>query len=303
MAFSSTSQKPPPLRPNAITYKHLFRLLGYQYKTNHKPNNSRRKEPPGAITPPRQLFAEMMSLWFSTKFHPPASDSTFERQGQIDADQGLLTIVFRTFLYLEDYAGALVVLRAISDLGLEINERTYFIVLRYMARRVYYDVYWARRQTRQPFFAFELMGPFDAQKLDGDPDEVYEWIMEGLLKHNCEKGKDEINGGIPRESWRGRIPTVAEVLQQERYLPGGRIDHCPIVLMLQRALQMRPSVNGLPWGGCVEGEDGVQGSGRDDSRKYGVVGMAEGGADEKVKIRYCLYSSLIYSTPRCICRS
>ncbi|KAF8173847.1 hypothetical protein K438DRAFT_1850126 [Mycena galopus ATCC 62051] len=249
-----------PLRPNAVTYKHLFRILGYQYKTNYKPNSSRRNEPIGTIPPPRQLFAEMMTRWFSTGFHPPASDYASERKGQMDADQGLLTIAFRTLVYQDDYAGALVVLRMIPKLGLQINERTYFIILRFLARRVYYDVYWARRQRRQPFLAFELMGPFDYLKMEQDPEAVYEWIMDGLLKHNAERvpgdededdwgGEERDEGVAVKESWRGRIPTVRDIVRQSGgNLLGGRIDYFPIVNMLRRALQMRPSVNGVPWG-------------------------------------------------------
>ncbi|KAJ6544280.1 hypothetical protein B0H19DRAFT_1170165 [Mycena capillaripes] len=241
-----------PLKPDAITYKHLFRLLGYQYKTAYKPNSSRSKEPIGDITPPRQLFADMMALWFSARLHPPASSLASERQSQIATDQGLLTLAFRTFLYVEDYAGALVVLRTTSDLGLEINERTYSVLMRYLARRVYYDVHRSRLSFKQPFLTFELMGPFPPWKMDQDPEVVYRWIMEGLLKHNCEevdrKGQEEDEDDGPTATWRGRIPTVDEILAQSRNMAGGRVDHFPIVNMLRRALQMRPSRTGMPWG-------------------------------------------------------
>ncbi|KAJ7367499.1 hypothetical protein DFH08DRAFT_828656 [Mycena albidolilacea] len=236
-----------PLRPNAVTYKFLFRILGYQYKTKYRPNRSRAKEPTGTIVPPRRLFADMMVLWFSAGAHPPLSDSVFERQAQLAADQGLLHVALRTFLHLEDYAGALVVLRLVSAMGMRITERTYLIVLRCMARRVFYDVYWAKRQFKQPFFAFELMGPFDHAKMDEDPQEVYEWIMEGLLKHNCEKAKGEGKG--KDEPWKGRIPSVSEIIQPDQKLSGDKINYSPIVVMLQRALQMDGSPkNGVPWG-------------------------------------------------------
>ncbi|KAJ6473176.1 hypothetical protein C8R45DRAFT_1103754 [Mycena sanguinolenta] len=237
-----------PLKPNAVTYKHLFRILGYQYKSNHKPNHSRRHEPTGTVIPPRQLFSEMMSMWFSTSSHPPASDSALERQSQIEMDQALLTIAFRAFLYLDDYGAALAVLRLIPQMGLKINERTYFITLRFLARRIYYDVYWARQLFTQPFLAFELMGPFDHLKMDGDPEEVYRWIMERLLKHNSERAEGEdITRGVT-EAERGRIPTVDAILRHNQRLPGGKIDEYPILKMLRAVLQMRPAAEGLPWG-------------------------------------------------------
>ncbi|KAJ7235306.1 hypothetical protein B0H12DRAFT_1141848 [Mycena haematopus] len=163
-------------------------------------------------------------------------------------DQALLTIAFRSFLYLEDYGAALVVLDLIPKMGLKINERTYFIALRFLARRVYYDVYWARRHSTQPFLAFELMGPFDPHKMDGDPEVVYEWIMERLLKYNCERAAGKTKARGMGETGRGRIPTVGAVLQQDKYLPPGRCDAYPIVNMLNTVLQMRPAVDGLPWG-------------------------------------------------------
>ncbi|KAJ7901662.1 hypothetical protein B0H13DRAFT_1882794 [Mycena leptocephala] len=227
-----------PLKPDADTYKYLFTLLGYLYKSNYKPNNSRRKQTTGAVTPPRQLFADMMSLWFNAELHPPASDVAVERQRQIDMDHTVLTIAFRALLHLDDWAGALVVLRTMIELGLEINERTYFVLLRYMARKVYYSVFRARLSFTQPFFAFELMGPFPHWKIDQEPEVVYRWIMGELLRHNCEKVEGEAKEregmgdlGAPGETWRGR-----------------RIDHYPIVNILRRAMQMRASSTAVPWG-------------------------------------------------------
>jgi hypothetical protein len=244
-----------PLKPDADTYKYLFTLLGYLYKSNYRPNNSRRKQTTGAVTPPRQLFADMMSLWFNAELHPPASDVAVERQRQIDMDHTVLTIAFRAFLHLDDWAGALVVLRTMTELGLEINERTYFVLLRYMARKVYYSVFRARLSFTQPFFAFELLGPFPHWKIDQDPEVVYRWIMGELLRHNCEKVEGEAKEregtgdvGVLGETWRGRIPKIDEILEPDKKLPGGRIDHYPIVNILRRAMQMRASSTAVPWG-------------------------------------------------------
>ncbi|KAJ7492629.1 hypothetical protein FB451DRAFT_541552 [Mycena latifolia] len=218
-----------PLRPDAVTYKHLFRLLGYQYQPEYKPNASRADADIGTVTPPRQLFNDMIALWFSEKFHPPAAADRTHRQQQIEMDQGLLTIAFRAFLYLSDYPAALIALRTMEELGLQITERTYFVLLRYMTRKVYYDIYSARMRRAPPLFAFELMGPFAEHEVQRDADTAYHWIMARLLDHNEEKG-----------TYRGRVPTVEEILEQESTgVSGDTLDHWPLVNILRRAMRIR----------------------------------------------------------------
>ncbi|KAJ7220046.1 hypothetical protein GGX14DRAFT_389438 [Mycena pura] len=231
------------LKPDAITYKHLFRLLGYQYKTNYHRNASRNNKRVAPITPPRQLFADMILLWFSAKFHPPASELASVRRNQFETDQSLLTIAFRAFLYLDDYPAALVVLRTITDVGLRITERTYFILLRYMTRKVYYDVYVARAKSKTPVLALGLLGPFDHRHIDQDADAAYRWIMHRLLAHNRE-GQEQTSS----ESRRGRIPTVSEILKQDLTLSGDTLDFFPLVTILSRALQIRASASEIAWG-------------------------------------------------------
>ncbi|KAJ7063764.1 hypothetical protein B0H15DRAFT_978118 [Mycena belliarum] len=160
---------------------------------------------------------DMMALWFSTKFHPPASEDPRKRRQQIEMDQGLLIIALRAFLYTADLPGALIVLRTTSELGLPITERTYFVVMRFL--------------TRQPLFAFELIGPFDPRAITRDENAAYHWIMERLLAHN---GREGTHHG------------------SETAGPSGeRLDHWPLVNMLQRALQIRAAERAkmsIPWG-------------------------------------------------------
>ncbi|KAJ7740615.1 hypothetical protein B0H16DRAFT_1566987 [Mycena metata] len=208
-----------PLKPNAVTYKLLFRLYGYHHKNNHKPNASRSDQSASSlIPPPRQLFADMMSLWFSARFHPPASSVPAARADQAEVDQSLMDIIFRSFLYLDDYAAAIVVLRTTAELGLRITVRTYFTLLRYMARKVYYDVHVARvKNTVQPVFAFELMGPFEPREIADDDNAAYEWIMGRLLEHNLREAVRSGDGSGVRVSSepRRRVPSVAEILEQD----------------------------------------------------------------------------------------
>ncbi|KAJ7683578.1 hypothetical protein B0H17DRAFT_1074062 [Mycena rosella] len=253
-----------PLKPDPTTYKHLFRVLGYFFKNDYRPNVSRRGSDIGNVVPPRQLFSDMMALWFSTRFHPPAAADPALRRAQRSLDQSLLDIAFRTFLYLDDYPAALVVLRVVSELGLAINERTYFILLRYMARRVYYDVYVSRAKLNHvrgprkrlvtPRFALELLGPFDHRALPHNPNVAYRWLVKRLLENNCERSKKAEGAGeaeVPAATWRGRIPTVAQILDQENNISGDRIDHFPLVAILRRAVQLRPvqlGISQIPWG-------------------------------------------------------
>ncbi|KAJ7039443.1 hypothetical protein C8F04DRAFT_1086729 [Mycena alexandri] len=242
-----------PLKPNAVTYKLLFRLYGYHYKNNHKPNASRNDQPTGSLIPPRQLFADMMSLWFSARFHPPASSVPAARSDQSEADQSLVDITFRSFLYLDDYAAAIVVLRTTVELGLRITVRTYFTLLRYMARKVYYEVHVARvKQTVQPVFAFELMGPFEPREIADDDNAAYEWIMERLLEHNSREAVRGGDGSGVRVSTepRRRVPSVAEILEQDGNPTKMRdpVDVFPLISILRRALQIRASSTEVPWG-------------------------------------------------------
>ncbi|KAJ7124541.1 hypothetical protein C8R44DRAFT_875557 [Mycena epipterygia] len=240
-----------PLRPDAMTYKHLFRLLGYQYKNNYKPNASRRKERVVPITAARQLFSDMMALWFSTKFHPPVSDAPSMRQTQINMDQSLMLLVFRAFLYVHDYPGALVVLRTTSELGLQITTRMYFVLMRYLARKVYYDVYESRMQHKKPLFAIQLIGPFNRCEIDEDPHVAYRWIMERLLEHSCEQPEAKEMVDLDA-SCSHRIPTIDEVLETDALQD--QLDPSPLVRMLHRTMQMQPFAGSsetrvdAPWG-------------------------------------------------------
>ncbi|KAJ7095685.1 hypothetical protein B0H15DRAFT_66645 [Mycena belliarum] len=156
-------------------------------------------------------------------------------------DQGLLIIALRAFLYTADLPGALIVLRTTSELGLPITERTYFVVMRFLTRQVYYDIYRARLKAIQPLFAFELIGPFDPRAITRDENAAYHWIMERLLAHNGREGTHH-----------GSVPTVERILAQETAGPSGeRLDHWPLVNMLQRALQIRAAERAkmsIPWG-------------------------------------------------------
>ncbi|KAJ7056563.1 hypothetical protein C8F01DRAFT_1372566 [Mycena amicta] len=233
-----------PLKPDVFTYKHLFRLLGYQYKTDYDSNLSRKKQRPSVITSPRQLFYDMMTLWFATRFHVAASEDPSIRRTQMKNDEALLTIAFRTFLHLNDYPAALVTLQVFSDLGIPITERTYFILLRYMTRKVYYDVLVARKKRKtKPRLALFLLGNFDSYKIvHREPDVTYKWIMERLL--DMHRGGKEHHDTYKR----GRVPTITEVLEHDVERSGNSLDPWPLSNILRHCIRMQPSTTGEPWG-------------------------------------------------------
>ncbi|KAJ6615484.1 hypothetical protein B0H10DRAFT_63470 [Mycena sp. CBHHK59/15] len=132
------------LKPDAETYKNMFRLTGRIYKPNYRPNASRLGKARTTIVPPRELFADMVALYFSVKFHPPASRNLFVRRNQIKADESLLNVALRTFLCCGDWAGAAVVLQAFSSLGVDVTVRTYSTLMRHIAGKIYHDSHAAR---------------------------------------------------------------------------------------------------------------------------------------------------------------
>ncbi|CAK5279403.1 unnamed protein product [Mycena citricolor] len=224
-----------PLKPDANTYQNLFRLLGFQYKNKYRQNASRRDQDKGIVVPPRLLFADMMSLCFSERFHPPRSDIPSVAQRQLETDRSLLLIAFRTFLYVDDYPAAIIALSTTIDLGLGVNERTYFVLLRYMARKVYFDIYIARlKKKNAPRFALELMGPFDHMTLDPNPHKAYRWIMERLIEHNSVR-RTAVATVIASQS--GRIPTVDEILNQHNHVSGDQLDEFPLINILRRGMR------------------------------------------------------------------
>ncbi|KAJ7618491.1 hypothetical protein FB45DRAFT_1033697 [Roridomyces roridus] len=235
-----------PLRPDATTYKHLFRILGHLYKKDYKPNKSRAEQDVGTVPQPRELFADMMAYWFSVVSHPPAADTRSERQEQMTMDASLLLIAFRTFLYLDDYPGALVILQLMLEMGIPVTERVYFVLTRYMARKVYYDVNVARARARaqgeadltDPVFAFHVMGgEFKYSKMD-KADKAYRWIVQRLLKSNA-RGEGEKSSG--------RVPTYEEIMGHETTLSGDKLDEWPLVSILHRAIRSS-TPTGHIWG-------------------------------------------------------
>ncbi|KAJ7165622.1 hypothetical protein C8R43DRAFT_215213 [Mycena crocata] len=236
-----------PLRPDATTYKLLFRLVSYQYKDRYKPNASRSNETIQFIPPPRLLFAQMISLWFNTEFHPPAATDRIQLQKQKEKDMSLLTLAFRAFLYDEDYAAAHRVLCTIPAIGLDFNVRLYFILMRHLTRKIYYDVHNTAKKYRNwaPNLSCSLVGHFNTRKIFQDEEKSYQWLMGRLLQRNCEGARQEGKGGawiIPETSVRGRIPTVDEVLAQDRqggrHVTGEKIDHQPLFKMLSHAMRV-----------------------------------------------------------------
>ncbi|KAJ7032830.1 hypothetical protein C8F04DRAFT_1396470 [Mycena alexandri] len=239
-------EKDVPVHIMALAYYNV--IIRLATTTPLKPN-----APTGSLIPPRQLFADMMSLWFSARLHPPASSVPAARSDQSEADQSLMDITFRSFLYLDDYAAAIVVLRTTVELGCASPcARTLRSCDTWRARCTT-TVHVARvKQTVQPVFAFELMGPFEPREIADDDNAAYEWIMERLLEHNSREAVRGGDGSGVRVSTepRRRVPSVAEILEQDGNPTKMRdpVDVFPLISILRRALQIRASSTEVPWG-------------------------------------------------------
>nr|GAT48618.1 predicted protein [Mycena chlorophos] len=230
------------LKPDGFTYKELFRMVGYHYKPNHVANQSRQRKRPAILTTPRQLFFDMMTLWFNTKFHTHESTIPSIRTNQYRNDEALLTVAFRAFLYTHDYQGALVALQTFPLLGIPVTERTYLVLLRYMARRVYYDILVARKRKTRPVYAHSIIGSFSSNwVLRRESGGAYRWLMHTLLER-YRIGKEHTAAA------RGRVPSVEEIMNQDRKRSGTPSDPWPLVNILRSLVRVEISGTGAEWG-------------------------------------------------------
>ncbi|KAJ7910495.1 hypothetical protein B0H13DRAFT_2012283 [Mycena leptocephala] len=120
LQFEFTPPSSSPLPTGPADYIALFRALGHRkftekYRPNPAPVALARRG--AAIGTPRQVYAETLSQMglVRTPTKPVTTSSAL-----VTADPGqkaaLLTAALRTFVRLEDYAAALVVLRALNSL-------------------------------------------------------------------------------------------------------------------------------------------------------------------------------------------
>ncbi|KAJ7250418.1 hypothetical protein C8J57DRAFT_1355620 [Mycena rebaudengoi] len=230
------------LKPDGGTFKSLFRLLGRVYKPNYKPNASRGDRPRPSIPSPRQLYSQMMALYFNAEFHPPDPKMPALRIAQIKEDEALLHVALRCFLNCGDYPGAIHVLRSYTHFGIRVTQRTYWLIMDFISEKIRYDVFVAvitRRAQKRPLLTRAL--------LDGAPDPIahtpwptaHKGVVEALLQHP----------GSEREEHDVKLltPTYAMIFG-EHELPHQRVlDPAPLERILSIAgkiaitLEMEPA--------------------------------------------------------------
>ncbi|KIK82219.1 hypothetical protein PAXRUDRAFT_724419 [Paxillus rubicundulus Ve08.2h10] len=123
--------------PNDVTFKMLFRVA--QLTSNQRVSVTRRHRRPDNAVPPRRLFREMLESHLQ------------QTEGQALGRSVVLSvsafhIALRTFMALEDYAAAFVIIRALHAFGFQPNLQTYLIVLISLLQRMRRELAHPRRE-------------------------------------------------------------------------------------------------------------------------------------------------------------
>ncbi|KIJ12893.1 hypothetical protein PAXINDRAFT_170924 [Paxillus involutus ATCC 200175] len=123
--------------PNDVTFKMLFRTA--QLTSNQRISVTRRHRRPDNAVPPRRLFRDMLESHLQ------------QTEGQALGRSVVLSvsafhIALRTFMALEDYAAAFVVVRALHTFGFQPNLQTYLIVLTSLLQRMRRELAHSRRE-------------------------------------------------------------------------------------------------------------------------------------------------------------
>ncbi|KAJ6480238.1 hypothetical protein C8R45DRAFT_349935 [Mycena sanguinolenta] len=203
------STPPIPFSPNTpADYSALFRALGHRrfsegYVPNTRPVALAQRH---ALTP-RQLYLKMRS---------PKNRLKMRRS----TETAVLTTALRAFVRLEDYAGALVVLRAVPA-EIDDTERALVIkaALHPLACRLYME-----RDSRRPRLTRALLG---APSLSAAGwglgsgawavPERAQWLIARLLKHNTRKAEVE----LVEDEVESSLRPVAFILRQMMKIHGG----------------------------------------------------------------------------------
>ncbi|PPQ78501.1 hypothetical protein CVT25_011843 [Psilocybe cyanescens] len=93
------------------------------------------------ILPPRALFKD-----FTTVFNPSPSETTT----RIYHSSQLMHVILRAFIHRVDYAGALLVLRTFANNGMQLTHLTYYIVVKALIERIWYEARIGRPSTPSP---------------------------------------------------------------------------------------------------------------------------------------------------------
>jgi hypothetical protein len=240
LKFEFTPPSSLPLPTGPADYIALFRALGHRkfaekYRPNPAPVALARRG--AAIGTPRQVYAEMLSQMslVRTPTKPAATSSAL-----VTADPGqkaaLLTAALRTFVRLEDYAAALVVLRALSSLPKKTLSHPRCTkatngALQPLACKIYFERNAPRqRVTRALLGGKTLVGAGWGKTGEWSMPERTGWLVEQMIEANT-----------PAETEAGLEESVKDVVEDLR----------PLALILRRALSIHggaPTVKKVvPW--------------------------------------------------------
>ena len=223
--------KTMPLSPDAFTFGSLFSILTKLYRPSVRTARTRHYKRPDNVTPPRQLFRDMISCHLNRSRVPPSNGSL---SGVIT--QSILNVALRTFLSKGDYVGAFVVVRAFSTFHLKVTAKTYYIVMRHVMNRIRWDIKGTRR-VGESRWADRMLG------LKPQPDvwqlKVDEAMAEKVLRFGDRPGFDILDD--PDSAHRNIspkyvTPTLAMMDGEEPVPPGIALDSVPLERILRRAI-------------------------------------------------------------------
>ncbi|KAJ7080642.1 hypothetical protein B0H15DRAFT_856651 [Mycena belliarum] len=218
--------KPPPrkkLEPSEFI--ELFRGLGHLEP--HDKLRARPIHPLSKLTAnvsPRIVFAEMLRTCFGA--HPPAATDPAACAAQRAADARLLNVALRAFSRREDYAAALVVLRAFGAHGLPVTDRTYAAATDGITRRIAAEDLVGGQKS----FAHTMLGvTLGSAPPTAAAEQRAQWVMKRLLTHDMP----------PRGL-------------KKRGMPEGEMDVVPLSYVVRRAFCIHGALVGSksrePWG-------------------------------------------------------
>ncbi|KAF9498290.1 hypothetical protein BDN71DRAFT_417718 [Pleurotus eryngii] len=200
--------KSQPLYPDSFTFGTLFSLTQSLRSPGNRNARRRRFKEAANVLPPRTLYQHLLHY------------------GKMDIRTHVVTIsilnvALRTFLTIRDYAAAFVVIRTFPTQRLHANRDTYYIVMKLLMDRIRYDL-WQARYPNEARWGDHLLGidPADAPAITVDDN-----LAETVLAF----GKQPAGRSI-------RMPTLAQIDNEEAIPTGDAFDTLPLERILKRAI-------------------------------------------------------------------
>ncbi|KAF4574403.1 hypothetical protein EYR36_005738 [Pleurotus pulmonarius] len=200
--------KSQPLYPDSFTFGTLFSLIQSLRSPGNRNARRRRFKEAANVLSPRTLYQHLLHYGkrdIRTHVVTPS----------------ILNVALRTFLTVRDYAAAFVVIRTFPTLQLHPNRDTYYVVMKLLMDRIRYDL-WQARNPKEARWGDHMLGidPADAPTTTVDDS-----LAETVLAFGKQPGGRPI-----------RMPTLAQIDNEEEILSEDVFDTLPLERVLKRAI-------------------------------------------------------------------